>query len=425
MKEIQSLKIKEKLKEITEQIFSGGTPDTRREEYWNGNIPWLSSGETRQTFIRDTEKKITQSGVENSSTRLAKVEDVVVAGAGQGYTRGQTSFCLIDTYVNQSVVVLRAKKGRISPFFLFYNLLSRYDELRQISDAHSSRGSLTTKLFAELTIKLPPLKEQKIISQILSNLDFKIELNQQMNKTLEAMGQAIFKHWFVDFEFPDEKGRPYKSSGGEMVYSEELGKEIPRGWEVKIIADFCKVRRGSSPRPVGDPKYFGGSIPWIKIADATRENSTFLWSTRETVTEDGKKKSVFQPAGSLIVSNSATIGLPIFLGIGGCIHDGWLYFENLNKISREYLYFYIKNIQKHLNTIGDGSVQKNLNTDLMGMQQIIVPTEEKMKIFTEASSSIFNIIKNNDMETITLKQIRDSLLPKLMSGKIRVPVGVT
>jgi type I restriction enzyme S subunit len=183
-------------------IFSGGTPNTQIAEYWNGKINWLSSGETRNTFIRDTEKKITKKGVENSSTRLAQTGDVVVASAGQGYTRGQTAFCLTNTYINQSVVALRAKNEKILPLFPFYNLLSRYDELRQISDAHSSRGSLTTKLLATLNIQIPSIFEQQGIAQLLSDLDFKIELNQRMNRTLEAVGQALFKRWFVDFDFP-------------------------------------------------------------------------------------------------------------------------------------------------------------------------------------------------------------------------------
>src|SRR5207245_6689059 len=108
-----------------------------------------------------------------------------------------------DTYVNQSVVVLRANRERLAPLFLLYNLLSRYNELRQISDAHSSRGSLTTKLMADLDISLPQLDEQAKISKILSSLDFRVELNQQMIKTLEGIGRALFKHWFIDFEFPN------------------------------------------------------------------------------------------------------------------------------------------------------------------------------------------------------------------------------
>ncbi|NLB76486.1 MAG: restriction endonuclease subunit S, partial [Crenarchaeota archaeon] len=209
-----------KVKDVCLEIFSGGTPNTQITNYWNGNINWLSSGETRKTFIRNTEKKITKAGIDNSSTRLSKIGDVVVASAGQGYTRGQAAFCLVDTYINQSIVALRTKKEKMVPLYLFYNLFSRYEELRQISDAHSSRGSLTTKLLAGLSIQLPSIPEQQVIAKIISDLDFKIELNQRMNETLEAVGAALFRRWFVDFEFPNQEGKPYKASGGKMQKSD-------------------------------------------------------------------------------------------------------------------------------------------------------------------------------------------------------------
>ena len=135
-------------------IFSGGTPSTSNPDYWDGNFNWLSSGETRNDFIETTEKKITQEGIENSSTKLAKKGSIVIASAGQGHTRGQTSFLKIDTYVNQSIIVIEPNKNIIDPYFLFYNIKHRYNELRQISDSSSIRGSLTTKIIKNLEIFL-------------------------------------------------------------------------------------------------------------------------------------------------------------------------------------------------------------------------------------------------------------------------------
>ena len=178
-------------------IFSGGTPSTKNSDYWNGDISWLSSGETRNNFITDTERKITLSGVKNSSTRLAKKEDIVVASAGQGNTRGQVSLCLIDTYVNQSVIVLRTKK-EIFPKFLFYNLKSRYVELRRLSDSHSSRGSLPKNVLSTVQVLIPSLYDQQKIAKILYDLDMKIQNLQNQNKTLEQIAQTVFKSWFVD-----------------------------------------------------------------------------------------------------------------------------------------------------------------------------------------------------------------------------------
>jgi type I restriction enzyme S subunit len=144
------------LGEVSASIFSGGTPDTRIREYWNGSLPWFSSGETRERVVVATEKHITEAAVANSSTRLAKPGDVLIASAGQGLTRGQTSFCAIDTYINQSVVSIRANPEALSPAWIFYNVGRRYEELRSISDSHSIRGSLTTKLLASLRVIAPP-----------------------------------------------------------------------------------------------------------------------------------------------------------------------------------------------------------------------------------------------------------------------------
>lgn len=145
-----------RVSELCEAIFSGGTPHTQTQEYWGGELPWLSSGETRSRFIVDTEKSVTQAGVDNSSTRLARASDVVIASAGQGSTRGQTSLLALDTYINQSVVALRASKETYSSALLFLDLSSRYDEMRSISDSHSSRGSLTTKLLGSMLSVAPP-----------------------------------------------------------------------------------------------------------------------------------------------------------------------------------------------------------------------------------------------------------------------------
>ena len=140
-------------------IYSGGTPATSNIAYWNGNLNWLSSGETRNRFVISTEKTITQLGADNSSTKSAQKYDIVIASAGQGFTRGQTSMLLLNTYINQSVIVLHAKKTVLP--YLFWNLTNRYDDLRAISDSSSIRGSLTTKMLSKL--KIPKVEDSLIL----------------------------------------------------------------------------------------------------------------------------------------------------------------------------------------------------------------------------------------------------------------------
>lgn len=175
-----------KIADLVEIIFSGGTPNTKVNEYWNGSLPWLSSGETKNRYINSTEKTITGSGAQNSSTRLALSGDVVMASAGQGYTRGQVSFLNIDTFINQSVIAIRANEKVLDKKFLFYNLSSRYEELRAISDSNSIRGSITTKMVKSMNIRIPDLNTQRAIANVLSSIDDKIETSKQINHHLVA-----------------------------------------------------------------------------------------------------------------------------------------------------------------------------------------------------------------------------------------------
>lgn len=164
------------LEEYPVKIYSGGTPSTSKAEYWNGNIPWLASGETAQSFVIETEKHITKEGVDNSSTKWASKYDVVTASAGQGHTRGQTSMLLLDTCVNQSVIVTHAEKQYMP--FIYCNICGRYEELRVLSDGTSTRGSLTTKMMAKLS--MPDATEQDIVefSDFAWTIVDKIEKNQ-------------------------------------------------------------------------------------------------------------------------------------------------------------------------------------------------------------------------------------------------------
>lgn len=165
------------ISDICMNIYSGGTPATSEDDYWDGDLPWLSSGETSNSFITKTDKHISQAGVVNSSTKLAKAGSTVIASAGQGKTRGQTSLLFIDTYVNQSVVVLSPQKGY--EYILFSNLKARYDEMRQLSDLDSIRGSLTTKS--------------------IGTLPFKDSGNTELNQKLRSMFDTI-KHYAFEID---------------------------------------------------------------------------------------------------------------------------------------------------------------------------------------------------------------------------------
>ena len=168
-----------------ERIYSGGTPTTSNAAYWDGAFGWFSSGETRNRFVISTEKTITQAGIDNSSTKLAAKHDIVMASAGQGFTRGQTSMLLIDTYVNQSVIVIHAERNVLP--YLFWNLANRYEELRAISDSSSIRGSLTTKMIATFEIPLANEESLQAFADFSWSVIPQIENNLLENERLAAL----------------------------------------------------------------------------------------------------------------------------------------------------------------------------------------------------------------------------------------------
>ena len=177
------------LGKYAKRIYSGGTPATSNSAYWGSTFNWFSSGETRNRFVTMTEKHITQAGVDNSSTKFAHKYDIVIASAGQGFTRGQVSMLLIDTYVNQSVIVIHSERTNLP--YLFWNLANRYEELRAISDSSSIRGSLTTKMISAFELPLADNKLIQTFSDFAWSIIPQIESNLRENDRLSKIRDAL------------------------------------------------------------------------------------------------------------------------------------------------------------------------------------------------------------------------------------------
>ena len=370
------------------------------------------------------------------------------------YIDGSTQYVL-----GQRVFGLRPKIDILEPKYLLVWLTSAEGQSRLQARATGStvQGIKQSELL-KIIIPIPPLEIQKIISEIYGSLDEKIQLNTQINKTLEQIAQALFKSWFVDFDpvrakvqalsdglnleqaelaamqaisgktpeeltalsqtQPDhyaELAETAKAFPCEMM--EVDGVEVPKGWEVKELGSLMTIKRGGSPRPIKDFISDKG-LNWVKISDATAEDNPFLFSTKEYIKSEGLSKTVLLNKGSLILSNSATPGLPRFLELDACIHDGWLYFSDIKSLTQEYLYFFFLNIRKDLVAQGNGSVFTNLKTDIVKAQKAIVPDERAICYFDKQVKSIMNLIRYNTANSISLKETRDLLLPRLLNGEI-------
>lgn len=411
-----------KLDDITKKIYSGGTPSTKEAAYWNGNLKWLSSGETSNRFIISTEKTITQKGAENSSTKLAFKHDLVMASAGQGYTRGQTSFLKIDTYINQSLIAISVNKDEIHPLYLFYNLVSRYEELRQISDSSSIRGSINTKMIKNLNITIPEKSHQNRIVYLISSIDEKIEVNKKIIANLEELSQTLFKRWFVDFEFPDENGNPYKSSGGEMIDS-ELG-EIPERWSLGNFENLGKIVGGGTPsKKVSEYYTKQKEIPWITPKDLSKNKNTYIYHGEQDITELGLNKSSAKLINkdSVLFSSRAPIGYIAIAGQEVTTNQGFKSIEVDKNINPYYVFFLLKYKLPIIEQTASGSTFKEISGKGMKSIPIILPIIETINKYGNIVESYFEKIKVLEKENQKLIQLRNTLLPKLMSGEIEIP----
>ena len=314
------------------------------------------------------------------------------------------------TTFQKSVALLKPDKDKVIIQWLYYFLHYRKESLINAAGGTAQKNLLLRDLRA-FKIDLPPLPIQRKIAGILSAYDRLIENNTRRIEILEEMARSIYREWFVKFRFPGHEQV-------QMVDS-ELGL-IPEGWEVVKIGDVAEVGRGSSPRPIADQKYFeGGTIPWIKIADATKSGK-YLYETKQKVNEYGASFSRLLPKDSLIIAASGTLGYTQLLGVDGCIHDGWLYLINFKGIEKEYLYYLFREQQQFFYNAAYGAAIQNVNTMILREMKIILPPSQIQKYFKDIISNSDNLLDNLGRKNLNLRKTRDLLLPRLISGEIDV-----
>ena len=257
--------------------------------------------------------------------------------------------------------------------------------------------------------------------KILLNIDKKIQINNQINQELEAMAKTLYDYWFVQFDFPDQNGKPYKSSGGKMVYNPELKREIPEGWGVESVKDFeSNIITGKTPSRKNSDN-FGGKIPFITIGDI--RGNTFVYSTSETLTDLGAsvQNNKYLPQDSLCVSCIATVGEIGFTTEWSHTNQqiNSIVFED--ETNRYYLYFALKNYFENANASAKtGNTFANMNKEDFSGIKIIFPNKEIKNNFHKITETYFSQIKCLQGQNQQLTQLRDWLLPMLMNGQAKV-----
>ena len=307
-----------------------------------------------------------------------------------------------DGTVSQDVLTFRAKENIISKFLYYILCNPEFTEYTVLTSKGAKMPRGDKDAIRNFEIQLPQLPEQKAIASVLSSLDDKIDLLHQQNQTLEALAETLFRQWFIE------------------RCPEPVEGEAKEDWEEIKFGDAVTVKRGGSPRPIQD--YLSDSgYRWLKISDATKENSPFIFDIKEHIKVEGLKKTTYLEAGKLVLSNSATPGLPKILQVDTCIHDGWLHFPK-SKFSNEFLYLFFKKIRPELENMGNGSIFTNLKTDILKEFELRLPDDITLQKFDIIIKDYFDKILINQQQIQTLTQLRDTLLPKLMSGEVRVKV---
>lgn len=297
-------------------------------------------------------------------------------------------------------VVFRAKEGISDAMFVYYLVRSDVVRLPAIKSmvGSSGRQRVQDDVLRKLDLNLPSLPTQRKIAAILSSLDDMIENNNAICKNLEEQAAALYKSWFVDFE--------------------PFGGKKPQSWKYCRLDTYTEIKRGGSPRPIND--YIANEgLRWLKISDVTSVASPFIHQIKEHIKKTGLSKTIFLQAGSLVLSNSATPGIPKILDVDTCIHDGWLYFPN-SSLSKEFLYLLFKQIRPQLIRLGNGSVFTNLKTEILKSYKALIPDSATLLKFDSLIHDMFDAMLNTSRENQRLASLRDTLLPKLMSGELEV-----
>ena len=281
-------------------------------------------------------------------------------------------------------------------------------ELQTIAELRSGTfPQITFNDLKNIKIKLPPLEEQKKIASILSSLDDKIELNNRMNKILEETAQTIFKEWFVNFNFPNEEGKPYKDSGGKMIES-ELGA-IPEGWEITNLDYIVKVIKGKKPKEISSKKTDLLSSQYLTIDCYNNSNIEYT---------EYIEKMYVNKLDIIMVMDGASSG-KLFYGKNGILSSTMSKFEIEDSNLNEIVFFFLKNLENEIMYHTTGSAIPHANKQFILNKKIVLPPQNMFHIINNLKEIRYKIIINNE-ENQKLASIRDTILPKLMSGEIHI-----
>lgn len=396
-----------RLGDLCTRVCSGGTPKSTNPSFYDGGIPWLNTKEINFNRIYETERTISQEGLNNSSAKWIEANSVIIAMYGA--TAAKTAIAKVPITTNQACCNLAIDAQKADYEFIYYYLSNQYVTLASLANG-GAQQNLNAQIIKDFEINLPSLATQRRISSILSSLDRKIELNNKINATLEEMAQALFKSWFVDFE-------PFKN--GNFIDT-EIGK-IPEGWRVGTLGEIVDFKNGfafksSSFSPNGQYKLV--TIKAVQDGKLVTDGADKIESLPAKMPAHCLLKN-----GDILLSLTGNVGrVCIVTEDDLLLNQRVAAIEPKDSISKLYTYllFRRKKTQNELIGISRGTAQANLSPIEAAKLQHVIPSVDALQRFNQALGTAFEKFIKLSQETLTLTHLRDTLLPRLMSGEIEL-----
>ena len=336
---------------------------------------------------------------------------------GRSGSIGKVHYYDRETWVHNTALYVSNFKGN-NPLYLYYLLKNlNFENLKSSSVVPTLNRNYVYPM------KVPfvsDINEQKDLANVLSVIDRKIKLNLRMNAELEAMAKQLYDYWFVQFDFPDENGKPYKSSGGKMVYNSTLKREIPEEFSASNICMKAKILSGGTPSKAISDYWKDGAIPFFGPTDY--DGNIFQMNTAARITEAGLNNcasSLFEE-GDIIITARGSIGKLVIVGVPMAMNQSCYCLRSNNNEQYEYLYFLALQLIEYLKMKGNGSVFKSIIASDIEDSMLCIAPNDVVNKFCNIIKPLFLQIKENIKENMRLTDLRDSLLPMLMNGQVTV-----
>jgi type I restriction enzyme S subunit len=412
--------------QICKKFTSGGTPSRKNLDFYiNGTIPWVKTKELNDGYIADVEELITEEALSNSSAKKLPKDTVLMAMYGA--TVGKLGILPFEAACNQACAAMVVDEEFSDFKFLFYLLKNwRSEIIAQATGA--AQQNLSGELVRNFEFDFPPVEIQNAIGELLGTLDEKIRANKQIASTLEQIAQTVFKSWFVDFDPVHTKARGEQPLGmdaetaalfPDSFEDSELGP-IPAGWKVSPISECSKVVVGGTPSRKVD-EYWDGMVPWI---NSGKTNEFRVTQPSEYITELGVQKSAakLMPVGTTIMAmTGATLGQFSRMEIQACGTQNVIGILDDGTWPNEFIYFTIALAMDKVLSGATGGAQQHVSKSIVEEIAVVNPGHALSVRFAEVVLPFFSQIANLEFQNHSLVEIRDSLLPRLISGELEIP----